>query len=91
MEQGRDPQFKDKEPVRIFGKKIITAFENDDGPIVGINKLEPTDPKHLNWIADLAFPDDVIKITTRRYLEIFQRLTGKDLPEYQKEDMKIAA
>ena len=91
MKEGREPQFKDKEPVRIFGKKIVTPFENNDGSIVGINKLEPTDPKHLSWIAALTFPDDIIRITTRRYLEILQRLTKKDLPEYQKEDMKIVA
>jgi phosphoribosylaminoimidazole-succinocarboxamide synthase len=81
---GREPRFLDKEPVRIWGRGVMTPFRDATGYIMGINNLKTDDPKHLAFVHSLPVPEKVIAETTARYLEIFLRLTGMHLEEYQK-------
>jgi phosphoribosylaminoimidazole-succinocarboxamide synthase len=81
---GRDPRFLDKEPIRIWGRGVMTPFRDATGYIMGINNLKPDDPKHLAFVHSLPVPEKVIAEATARYLEIFLRLTGMPLEDYQK-------
>lgn len=84
MEVGRDPVFFDKEPVREFGRSVDTPWGK------GIQRLDPTDLQHLSFVASLTIPDAVVSATTARYLDIFQRVVGISLSEYQRTEMGIA-
>jgi phosphoribosylaminoimidazole-succinocarboxamide synthase len=80
----RSPKGFDKEPVRQWGMTVSTPFGK------GINQLEPNNSRHLAFIEqDLKIPQSVLHETTERYLEIFERLTGKSLPTFHKEIMGI--
>lgn len=84
-QKGEAPQGYDKEPVRQWGKTVKTPWG------IGINKLNPENPKHLDLVNNrVKVPDEVIKDTTRRYREIFLRLTGMELEEFQKSVMGIS-
>ncbi len=81
----RDPEFFDKEPVRQWGKTVETPFyDESQNMIVGLNNLDPADPKHLTFVSNLTVPDKIIQQAHDRYLVIFERLTGLDLDAYQK-------
>jgi hypothetical protein len=82
MVERRDPRFLDKEPVREWGRQIKTPFDK-----IGINNLRPENPKHMEFVHGLTVPPEVITDTTKRYLEIFERLTGMSLAIYQTEHM----
>ncbi|MFA5644567.1 MAG: phosphoribosylaminoimidazolesuccinocarboxamide synthase [Patescibacteria group bacterium] len=84
MSKGLEPDFYDKEVVRIWGKSIETPFR-----VTGINKLNPENPEHVAFVHSLKLPDEIIQETTRRYQEIFKKLTGDDLRKYQKERMGV--
>ena len=71
--EGRDPIFYDKELVRIWGKSVVG----------GIHNLEPTNPNDMIIVHSLTVPDEIIARTTERYLDIFSRLTGQTLENYQ--------
>lgn len=90
MEEGRDPQFYDKEPVRNWGRTIETPFFKNEKQIIGINNLDPENPEHVLFVHSLQVPDDVIKNTSDRYLKIFEMITGVDLFHYQVEAMKCS-
>jgi phosphoribosylaminoimidazole-succinocarboxamide synthase len=85
LAEGREPDFFDKEPVRILGRGVETPWG------VGIHKLDPENDEHLAFVDDLEVPADIIAQTSERYLDIFAMLTGKDLDTFQREDMGIAA
>jgi phosphoribosylaminoimidazole-succinocarboxamide synthase len=80
----RDPEFYDKEPVRDWGKELETPFG-----VTGIHKLDPGNTEHLAWIDSLETPLEVVGKTTVRYLDIFKKLTGQKLKDYQREHMGI--
>lgn len=83
MEEGRDPIFMDKEPARNWGRTVITPFKDADGEmIIGINKLDPADEQHLNFVHSLKVPEEVISTIMNRYLEVFKLLTGSSIDEY---------
>lgn len=84
MREKRDPDFLDKEPVRIWGKSVETDFG-----VTGINKLDPVNPEHTAFVHGLKIPEDIITTTSGRYAEIFNRLTGWPLGRYQAEVMQI--
>ena len=87
MVEGRDPVFYDKEPVRAWGRTVVTPFDE----IIGINNLDPSNDAHVAFVHSLTVPEDVIADTTKRYRQIFGMLTGMILECYQKEYMGIAA
>ena len=89
MRDGREPNFLDKQVVRQWGEKIITPFTKEGENITGLKGLDPENKEHVEWVHQLKLPEEIIAETTRRYLEIFERLTGKSLPEYQKFNMGI--
>lgn len=77
--QQQSPGGYDKEPVRQWGKTVVTPF-----CATGINRLNPANPEHLAFIARLSVPEMVVWKTVHRYLKIFRRLTGQDLVVFQK-------
>lgn len=84
MKEGRDPIFYDKEPVREWGRTVQTPFVNRNGKsIIGLHKLDPEDPAHLEFAHSVAVPPEVVQQTTARYLDIFEKLAGESLEDYQ--------
>ncbi len=79
----RAPNGYDKEPVRQWGMTVETPWGR------GINKLDPENEDHINFVHSVEVPEKVISATTDRYLEIFWRLTGMDLEDFQKDVMGI--
>ncbi len=84
MKEGRDPNFKDKQPVREWGKNIETPFG-----VNGINNLDPENEEHVAFVHSLEVPTEIIKDCTTRYLWIFEKLTGEKLDDYQKRAMGV--
>lgn len=83
IKEGRDPVFYDKQPVRDWGSTVKTPWG------VGLQHLDPANNVHLAFVSMLVIPASVIGETTTRYLDIFNRITGMDLPTYQLEMMQI--
>ncbi len=91
MAAGKEPKTSDKQYVRNEGAKIETPFTGEDSkPIVGLNNLEPENEEHVDWVAELEWPDDVLDKTTAIYLEVCAALVGSDLVDFQAETMNIA-
>ncbi len=86
QKQKKSPSGYDKEPARQWGKMVWTPFGS-----VGIHTLDPQNEEHLAFIANLPIPDKVITDTTARYLAIFERLVGKHVVDFQREEMHITA
>jgi len=84
MAEGRDPHFFDKQLVRDWAAKVETPFD-----VVGVNKLSPKNPDHVAYVHGLRIPEEIVQETTKRYLQIFERLTGLSLREYQKKEMGV--
>lgn len=84
LREGRDPIFYDKEPVRTWGRTVVTPFG-----VTGIQKLEPTNLEHLAFVQGLAVPDEVTAETTSRYHQIFELLVGMPLRSYQQTHMGL--
>lgn len=75
INNGREPKFMDKQPVRDWGKTVETPFEDNEGKkIFGINNLNPSDQSHIDWVHQLNVPIDVVTQVTNRYLDILYRL-----------------
>ncbi len=89
MKEGRDPYFMDKQPVRDLGSKIETPFYNGDKKVVGINKLDPGNQEHMDFVHGLSWPKEVTEGTTKRYLDLFKAITGQDLESYQVNEMGV--
>ena len=70
MLEKREPIFYDKEVVRQWGKTVKTPFGT-----TGIHMLWPKNPEHVAFVHGLEVPAEIIEETSRRYLEIFYRLT----------------
>jgi phosphoribosylaminoimidazole-succinocarboxamide synthase len=81
---GREPNFMDKQYVREWGKTVRTPFG-----VTGLDNLKGSNSKHIEFVHGLKVPNSVIAITTERYLNIFSRLTGLSLEQYQKDAMGI--
>lgn len=89
MKEKRDPAFLDKEPIREWGRTIETPFTDKDGnKIIGINKLDPENAKHLAFVHSIKVPNEVLENAEKRYLQIFETLTGFELKKYQKKFMR---
>jgi len=91
MAKGRDPYFHDKQPVRDWGATVPTPFSDENGQLItGFNKLKSSSPEYLDYIKfvqSVDVPDEVIEGTTKRYLAIFEMITGQNLKSYQSEKM----
>ncbi|OGY36661.1 MAG: hypothetical protein A3E36_04460 [Candidatus Andersenbacteria bacterium RIFCSPHIGHO2_12_FULL_45_11b] len=70
-EKRETPPSYDKEIVRTWGKQH------------GVDKLDPTNTNDLNAVASLQIPQDVLDKTVDRYHEVFRRITGESLKEFQ--------
>lgn len=84
MATGRKPKFLDKQFVREWAMTKETPFG-----VTGINKLDPSNPEHVAFVHSVPVPQEIIAATTEKYLEIFYRLTGLHLSEYQKKMMGV--
>lgn len=89
MKEGRDPQFLDKQPVRDWGSTIETPFYKNGNQIIGIGNLDPENSAHVWFVQNLVVPEKVIKDTTKRYLNLFEMITGIRLNEYQEIEMGV--
>lgn len=90
MHEGREPNFFDKQFVREWGAKIETPFKDSDRKtIIGLKGLDPENDEHIDYVHSLELPREIIRGTTQRYLEIFERLTGVSLSYYQEFSMGI--
>ncbi|MFA4880730.1 MAG: phosphoribosylaminoimidazolesuccinocarboxamide synthase [Candidatus Doudnabacteria bacterium] len=83
-QRGEAPSGYDKEPVRQWGKTIETPWGQ------GINNLDPENSEHVAFVGNVQVPEEVIVYTTRRYREIFKRLIGMNLEDFQKNMMEIS-
>ena len=92
MLEGKEPKTSDKQYVRNIGATIETPFFDAEGKsIVGINKLKPEIEAHVDFVAELPWPEETMKRTTVIYLEICEKLTGVALTMFQHDVMDIAA
>jgi len=82
-EQRRSPSGYDKQPVREWGKTVVTPFVKDGKPVTGIDGLDPEDAEQRRFVHGLTVPEAVLDSTTERYRSIFKRLTGLDLADFQ--------
>jgi phosphoribosylaminoimidazole-succinocarboxamide synthase len=80
---GTDPAFYDKEPVRIWGRQLETPWG------IGLHELDPENDEHLDFVASLDVPGNVIAQCSQRYLELPEMLTGKSLGMYQQHDLLV--
>jgi len=81
----KSPSSYDKEVVRTWGKTVDTPWGK------GIQNLDPINIEHLAFVDSLQVPPAVIEETLMRYHQIFVRLTGQTLKDFQRDVMKIAA
>lgn len=92
MSAGKEPDFLDIQVARNWGQTLKTPFEKGGGSeetIIGLNRLKPANKNHFGWVHHLKVPDEVIAETSKRYHQIFERLTGMTLGEYQRRFMLI--
>lgn len=93
MIEGRDPYFHDKQPVRDWGSTVVTPFFDAIGKsIIGFNKLKSSSDRYSDYVYfvhSVDVPDEVINGTTKRYLAIFEMITGNNLRQYQSEKMGV--
>lgn len=84
LEDGTEPPTYDKEFARRWGKMVETPFTDSNGkPIIGVNNLDTENEAHLEFVASLTVPEEIVTGTSGRYLDIFTMLTGVTLAEYQ--------
>lgn len=87
--QQRSPSGFDKEPVRDWGRTVEISFARSGDTIIGLNKLDPVDPKQLQFVDELEVPLGVLESTTARYLKIFEMLTGMTLEQFHQAKMAV--
>lgn len=75
--QGKLPPAYDKQYVREWGKEI------------GIDKLDTESPDDLKFVGSREVPLEVRNTTSSIYLEIFRRLPGQELWDFQKDEMGV--
>jgi phosphoribosylaminoimidazole-succinocarboxamide synthase len=77
---GKLPPSYDKQFVREWAR----SFGLDDK-----NKFDPKNPEHKAYARSLVAPPAIIKKTRELYHDIFERITGQPLRQFQKEVMGI--
>ena len=85
-----DPDNKDH-PARLW--KDIPGFDPQvHYKVVGIHRksMHADDPEHVAFVAEYPFPAKVLTAASGVYQEILERLLGKPLEDFQKEDMKAS-
>lgn len=92
MREGREPASLDKETLRKWGNSVVIPlkYSTTGLPVIGIKNLDPENEEHIAFVQSLPVPGEVIEAIVAGYLEIFRRLTGMELEEYQKKIMKIS-
>lgn len=80
---GKSPSGFDKEPVRQWGLTLETPFSDKDGRRLKFNQLSNENPEHLEYVAGIEVPDEVVFDTARRYQAILQKLTGRTLSDWR--------
>lgn len=79
VQQGRDPTFYDKQFLREWGMQVETPW----GRGLNNKNLDLAKPECREFICGLSVPADIVLTTKNRYEDIFTRLTGYTLHEYQ--------
>lgn len=83
MSAKKDPIFYDKEPIRDWGRTVVTPFTQDNESITGINNLNPSNPEHLKFVHGLTVPQIVVMEAVHRYQKIFEMLVEMTPKDYQ--------
>ncbi|MEK7097610.1 MAG: phosphoribosylaminoimidazolesuccinocarboxamide synthase [Patescibacteria group bacterium] len=91
QKENKSPSGFDKQPVRNEGSKTHTPFISEGMiPIMGINNLNPLNPRHLEWVHDsFSLSKKTVEETSRRYQFVLEKLIGMPLAEFQKKKMEI--
>ena len=88
MKNTTEPESHDKEKVRQWGKGIETPFRDKKGQLIkGINKLDPKDPEHLAFIAQIPEPRNLIAEVAEIYPKTAETLIGTTVKDYRPEMM----
>ncbi len=86
--KGRSPASRDKQLARNylegldFNGRSIASSDPDTG-------LDPENPEHRALVQAVEFPPDLIKELSQVYHDIFQRLVGSSLADFQCDCMEI--
>lgn len=85
--QARDPVAApvglDKEFARKHLTRVVTPFRHEDGsPVIGINKLDPENPEHVEFVSNLTVNPEVAAGTSRLYHQCLETLFGCTLKDY---------
>ncbi|NTW15622.1 MAG: hypothetical protein HGA38_04645 [Candidatus Moranbacteria bacterium] len=81
----------DKQYLREWGKSVSTPFRDDSGlPIVGVHRLDPENPEHIEFVSSLLVPEKVIAKTSDLYHELPELLFGISLDTFWRDQGKVA-
>ena len=72
--------------MRIFAIRWAFARASviaRDRPRVWPSVSDPEKEAHLDFVASLTVPEEIVAGTAQRYLDIFETLTGETLGNYQ--------
>lgn len=84
-EQGKSPVGYDKQPLRDWGKTVDTPWG------LGLNNkaLDPGIAEHQIFAGQVEIPENVSGDLTDRYLSLFEKLAGKQLSSFWRNEMSI--
>ncbi len=83
---GRNPRSFDKQIIRDYLKNARL-----NGRAIDVSKLDPKSAEDRALVASIQLPEEVALQTMGRYFDLLQRLTGKSLADYCRQDLGIAA
>lgn len=72
----KSPAGYDKQPVREWGKTVVSPFFKGNQQIIGIGNLDLKNPEHIEFVHNMVIPQQVINDCAERYAQIEQMLTG---------------
>lgn len=76
VQNRKSPAGFDKQPVRDWGKTIVTPFYKGDQQIIGIGNLDLKNSDHIAFVHNMEIPQQVLDHCAERYDRINEMLTG---------------
>ncbi|PIT93517.1 phosphoribosylaminoimidazolesuccinocarboxamide synthase [Candidatus Falkowbacteria bacterium CG10_big_fil_rev_8_21_14_0_10_43_11] len=81
---GTNAVFKDKQVIRDWGLQTKTPFVDN------LQQIDATNKEHVWFVQHkIVVPDNILRQAQKVYLDIFERLPGKQLGDYQYDKMGI--
>lgn len=74
VEMKKSPAGYDKQPVREWGKTVVTPFTKEGSPIIGIGNLDLDNPEHIDFVHKMIVPEEVIRSCAERYEKLAEML-----------------